>query len=79
MNNNKAKSKILILGASFKENCNDLRNSKIFETIKFLENKGMKVYVYDPLVPKNLLKSDLKKILNPQNCHFKSSTLILDV
>ena len=67
LNNNKAKSKILILGASFKENCNDLRNSKIFETIKFLENKGMKVYVYDPLVPKNLLKKRAKLVVNRLN------------
>ena len=33
------KKKILILGATFKENCSDLRNSKIFDTIKFLEKK----------------------------------------
>ncbi len=67
LSNNKTKLKILILGASFKENCNDLRNSKIFETIKFLENKGMKVYVYDPLVPKNLLKKKTKLVVNKLN------------
>ncbi len=67
LNNNKTKPKILILGASFKENCNDLRNSKIFETIKFLENKGMKVYVYDPLVPKNLLKKRAKIVVSRLN------------
>jgi len=67
LNNNKTKPKILILGVSFKENCNDLRNSKIFETIKFLENKGMKVYVYDPLVPKNLLKKRAKIVVSRLN------------
>ena len=63
----KNKKKILILGAAFKENCNDLRNSKIFETIKFLEKKGLKVYVYDPLVPKNLLKRKAKFVVNELN------------
>ena len=51
------KKKILILGATFKENCSDLRNSKIFDTIKFLEKKGIKVYLFDPLVPIEELKS----------------------
>lgn len=63
----KNKKKILILGAAFKENCNDLRNSKIFETIKFLEKKGLKVYVYDPLVSKNLLKRKAKFVVNELN------------
>lgn len=63
----KNKKKILVLGAAFKENCNDLRNSKIFETIKFLEKKGLKVYVYDPLVPKNLLKKKAKLVVNKLN------------
>ena len=63
----KKKQKILILGASFKENCNDLRNSKIFDTINFLEKKGMKVYVYDPLVPKSLLKKKAKLVVDKLN------------
>tara|TARA_X000000950_G_scaffold248660_1_gene307921 strand:- start:1996 stop:3255 length:1260 start_codon:yes stop_codon:yes gene_type:complete len=63
----KNKKKILILGAAFKENCNDLRNSKIFETINFLEKKGLKVYVYDPLVPKKLLKRKAKFVVNKLN------------
>ncbi len=60
----KVKSKkILVLGASFKENCSDLRNSKIFDTIKYLEKKGSKVYIYDPLVPKKILRKVAKNIL----------------
>lgn len=63
----KNKKKILILGAAFKENCNDLRNSKIFETISFLEKKGLKVYVHDPLVPENLLKKKAKLVVSELN------------
>lgn len=64
------KKKILILGATFKENCSDLRNSKIFDTIKFLEKKGIKVYLYDPLVPIEELKnfsSNIVKKLDRKN------------
>ena len=67
LNNNNKKVKILVLGAAFKENCTDLRNSKIFETIEFLEKKGFKIYVYDPLVPKNLLKKKAKLVVNKLN------------
>ena len=31
------KSKILILGCTFKENCNDIRNSKVFDLCKILK------------------------------------------
>ena len=32
-------SHILILGATFKENCPDVRNSKVFDLINFLDKK----------------------------------------
>jgi UDP-N-acetyl-D-glucosamine/UDP-N-acetyl-D-galactosamine dehydrogenase len=47
---NKINNKILILGLTFKENCPDIRNSKVFDIIKNLENKKYQVDVYDPWV-----------------------------
>ena len=41
-------SNILILGATFKENCKDVRNSKVEDIIIELENMGGKVYIHDP-------------------------------
>ncbi|GAB6183073.1 nucleotide sugar dehydrogenase [Thermodesulfovibrio hydrogeniphilus] len=46
-------AKALILGATFKENVPDLRNSKIIELSKELEDFGINVYVYDPIAGKN--------------------------
>lgn len=43
-------AKVLILGLTFKENCPDLRNSKIVDVIRELEDYGVKVLVHDPLV-----------------------------
>ena len=40
--------KTLIMGATFKENCPDTRNSKVFNLIKLFENAGSEVQVYDP-------------------------------
>ncbi len=42
-------SKILVLGATFKENCSDVRNSKVFDVISNLENYGAITYLFDPL------------------------------
>lgn len=41
-------SKILILGLTFKENCPDIRNTKIVDTIRELQEYGAKVELYDP-------------------------------
>ncbi len=41
-------AEILILGITFKENCPDVRNTKIIDVIKSLEDFGVKVTIYDP-------------------------------
>ncbi len=45
-----SKSKILLLGLAFKENCRDMRNSKTPILRKKLKKYGFKVKVYDPLI-----------------------------
>jgi UDP-N-acetyl-D-galactosamine dehydrogenase len=39
-----------ILGVTFKENCNDLRGSKVLDIIKTLHKAKVKLQVYDPIV-----------------------------
>jgi UDP-N-acetyl-D-galactosamine dehydrogenase len=41
-------SRILMMGLTFKENCPDLRNSKIVDVVKELGKYGARVEVYDP-------------------------------
>ncbi len=43
-----AKSKIVIMGITFKENCPDVRNSKVADIIKRLSEYGIQVTVVDP-------------------------------
>lgn len=40
---------VLILGATFKENCPDLRNSKVFKLVDELQSYGVKVSIFDPV------------------------------
>lgn len=41
-------SKVLILGITFKENCPDIRNTKVVDVISHLQNYGMNLMIYDP-------------------------------
>jgi len=43
-----AGSTVTILGLTFKENCPDLRNSKVIDVIKELQEFGVKIQVCDP-------------------------------
>ncbi len=43
-------SRVLILGLAFKENCPDVRNSKVVEIVRELESYGATVDVHDPWV-----------------------------
>jgi UDP-N-acetyl-D-galactosamine dehydrogenase len=42
--------RILVLGMAFKENCPDLRNSKVVNLVKHLEDYNTQVDVYDPWI-----------------------------
>lgn len=56
-------SEFLILGFSFKENCRDIRNTKVNDIVKLLESKNVKVSVYDPWI-------DRKKARGLYNINF---------
>ena len=45
---NSSKSKVLIMGATFKEDVSDIRNSKVADIVKELKSFGVKVEIVDP-------------------------------
>lgn len=49
---------INIFGISFKENCSDIRNSKVIDVIRELKKYGVSVAIFDPLVDPNLVASE---------------------
>ena len=53
-------SKILILGITFKENCPDVRNSKVFDIINEFIDLDCQVDVYDPYIKDNSFSKDKK-------------------
>lgn len=68
----KKKSKVLILGITFKENCPDYRNTKVVDTIKVLKDEGCSVDIYDPLVDHKSIKDefDLSLISELKNKYY---------
>jgi UDP-N-acetyl-D-glucosamine/UDP-N-acetyl-D-galactosamine dehydrogenase len=41
-------ARVLMLGITFKENCPDIRNSKVVDVVRELEKQGAHVDIYDP-------------------------------
>ncbi len=51
-------SKVLVLGITFKENCPDIRNSRVIDVIKSFARQGLQVEIYDPFADANEVKHE---------------------
>lgn len=51
-------ARVLILGITFKENCPDIRNSKVVDLIKELKSFGTQVDIYDPQADESEVKHE---------------------
>jgi UDP-N-acetyl-D-glucosamine/UDP-N-acetyl-D-galactosamine dehydrogenase len=70
----------LILGATFKENVSDLRNTRVAEVVQELEDHGIEVAVYDPLVGQNeIQKLNMRPLKNPFEAKEKFDAVVLAV
>ena len=72
------KCKALILGITFKENCSDIRNSRIYNLYKELKKLNLEVNVYDPhAIKSEVLKNFKIELL--ENINSKYEILVLAV
>lgn len=55
--------KVLILGITFKENCPDIRNSKVIDVIDALEAYDLQVDVFDPWASQEEVNHEFKRSL----------------
>jgi UDP-N-acetyl-D-galactosamine dehydrogenase len=80
-NKNIKDSNILIMGLTFKENCPDIRNTKVVDIIEELNDFGCNVDVYDPWVDKEEEKKTYKSgiINDPFKSDKKYSAIIVAV
>ncbi|WP_158798522.1 nucleotide sugar dehydrogenase [Pedobacter sp. L105] len=57
--------KVLILGFAFKENCPDIRNTRVIDIYKELEQFGLSVDIYDPWANTEEVKKEYQIDLEP--------------
>ena len=56
---------IVVLGLTFKEDCPDLRNSRVIDVIRELQSYGAQVIVHDPVADANEAKHEYGVDLTP--------------
>lgn len=72
-------AKVQILGITFKENVNDIRNSKVIDIIKELEKKNIKVYVKDPNSDMHVVEEEYKIHIDENTNNEKVDVLVVAV
>jgi len=72
---------ILVLGLTFKENCPDIRNTKVFDIIDELEDYGCSIDVYDPWADTSELRTHYNRemISDPFSADKKYEAIIVCV
>lgn len=69
-------ARVLLLGVTFKENCSDIRNSRVIDIYRELLDFGMQVDVYDPNVnPAEVLKEYGIPMLETINSRYEAIIL----
>lgn len=68
---------VLIMGLTFKENCPDLRNTRVTDMVKEFAEYGANIDVYDPWVDKNEAYEEyaIKPISQPENGKYDAIVL----
>jgi UDP-N-acetyl-D-galactosamine dehydrogenase len=73
-------SNLLMLGITFKENCPDVRNTKIVDVVKALEDYGINITIYDPLANPKEVKHEYNLICHTElDPEFEYDAIVLGV
>ena len=72
-------SRLLIMGFTFKENCADVRNTRVIDIIRELENFGCYIDVYDPILDQDLVSEEFGINLIPSPAEKTYDAIVLAV
>ena len=72
-------SNILVMGITFKENCPDIRNTKVIDIINYFTNKNANVYTYDPWADPGEVYSEYKLKSTKEIVDMKYDAIVLAV
>jgi UDP-N-acetyl-D-glucosamine/UDP-N-acetyl-D-galactosamine dehydrogenase len=59
------RSRIAVFGLTYKENCKDLRNTRVVDLIHELLSYGVETLVYDPIAPREIAEKEYGIHLSP--------------
>lgn len=72
-------AELLMLGIAFKENCPDVRNTKIVDVISSLKEYGINITIYDPWVSPATVFHEYGLVTTNVLPHLKFDTVVLGV
>jgi UDP-N-acetyl-D-glucosamine/UDP-N-acetyl-D-galactosamine dehydrogenase len=70
---------LLMLGITFKENCPDVRNTKIVDVISALKEYGINITIYDPWASIEEVKHEYGLVTSKKNPAEKFDAIVLGV
>ena len=73
-------AEVLVLGIAFKNNCPDIRNSKVVDLVNEMEDYGFSIDVYDPIVDRNDVQKqyNINLISSPKLNNYQLIILAVD-
>jgi len=72
-------AEVLVLGITFKENCPDVRNTKVVDVIKNLKEFGVNITIYDPLANPDEVKHEYGLVTSKTLPNNKFDAIVLAV
>ncbi len=72
-------ARVNVLGLTFKENCGDLRNSKVIDIVRELQSYGIEVHVSDPLAAPDEAMHEYGVALEPYDALPRADAIVAAV
>ena len=72
-------SRVNVLGLTFKENCPDIRNTRVIDVIQELKSYGIKVHVHDPVCDASEARQEYGLELEPWNALPRADAVVVAV
>lgn len=72
-------ARVMVLGITFKEDVSDIRNSRVIDLIRELQEYGMDVHVYDPHADADEVRHEYGLELDPYDKNLKMDALVFAV
>ena len=70
---------VTVLGVTFKENVPDIRNTRVVDIVRELEDFGITVQLHDPMADADLLREEYKLRLTPMSALKLADAVVLSV